>query len=71
MGSNSHRSSDNKYIHPDCCIGQPTKLLQRSYLANNKADESKDKAADSIAQLELGDLRQTLTVADDDNPDIE
>lgn len=55
----------------DGSICQPAILLQGSHLPKEEADESKNKTANCVAELELCDLRQSLAITNNDKTNVE
>lgn len=70
MGYYSHGADDDEYVHPDGCVGEPSVFLQCPDLAEEEPCQSEDETADCVAELEFGDLRERLAVADDDGANI-
>ena len=70
MRNKTHGQKDDEEVDPDGKVGQPSKFLQRANLADEKAPNCPDKAADGVTQLEFGGLRECFTIGDCDDRDI-
>ena len=69
--NDAHGKDNHKHIEPDSGVSEPAVFLQRADLPDDVAAEGPDEAADGVAELELGDLREGLPVADYDYADVE
>lgn len=67
----AHGDEHASQVEPHCDVGQPTEFLQSTDLAEDEASQGPDQAADDVAELELGGLRQSLAVGDNDQTDIQ
>lgn len=56
MRNKTHGQKDDEEVDPDGKVGQPSKLLKRANLADEKAPDCPDKAADGVTQLEFSGL---------------
>lgn len=71
VGSLAHGQENDQNIQPNSEVGQVSIFLKRSDLTKKHTSESPDKSANRKAKFELGHLRQTLPVTNDDNTDVE
>lgn len=71
VAGNSHGEDDDQKIEPDGEVGEISELLQGSDLTNDHGGKRPDETADGEAELELGHLRQSLAVTNDNDADVE
>ena len=62
----AHGDGHERQIGPDSGVGKPSKLLQGANLADSEAANGPTQTADGIAELELGNLGNGLSITDDD-----
>ena len=58
-------------IEPNGHISDPSKTLESSHLTEDTSGQSKDQTADDEAEVSLGELRNTLSVTENEDTDVE
>lgn len=71
VGCTTHGDEHANQVEPDSKIGNPTELLEGTNLTNEETNNGPDQTADNKAEFELGDLRQSLSVGDDNQTNVE
>ena len=70
MCNDAHGDEHDHKIHPDGGVSQPTVLGKSPHLADTKSNDGPDQTADSVAKLEFGHLRDSLSIADHDQAHV-
>ena len=65
VGNDPHGDEHDHQVHPDGRVREPAILGQRPHLTDAEAHDAPQQTADGITQFELRDLRNGLSVADD------
>ena len=69
MGSHNHSQDHNEHVEENGHVSEPSKLLQRSDLAENHADDYEDDDANDVTKVELRYNRKSQSVRDRDQGD--
>ena len=63
VGNDTHADQDHEDVDPDCGVSQYSQPLHCTDLTEQETGSCPDNAAYDEAEVSLGDLRETLSVA--------